>query len=459
MDLHTKFKGLTINESSSITLCLGNVDIALTILSYVNISDVDNFTKFLQQSLYVSTDIIKYLTKVRRTPIALFSKIVDDPLEFLEMMMKCRIILSGSRAVSFMYPIFSSDNSDWDFYSGNALTNSYTINHIRDTSTKYGPIEFMKYLSDQGAIWSQRKFDTTYDNISEIRVYSGVIKRGNKIYKLQLIGRDAIPFSSFTTMINFHCSVVQCFITGFSVVSMYNALSSTDRMLVWDINDITPRLGTDALIRIMKCKPHLVIHKFTNLDAISKQLSRMRYEYEVLLFQYTTEDPNRDNVTVLREKVLIIANKIIEILTPARIRHLRVTTEDIYTAIAGRCTCNDPSPAQQAVKKYISRGFKPITFNDYLAIKDEKRDTNYYVNIRNITDSISYTADFIDYLNPEVQYQARNLFKKSLSSHWYELGDFTNSERIGTTSIEYGIKKLRDCNLRIPLYAITMNGF
>lgn len=70
-------------------------------------------------------DDINYLRGVRKSPVSLFSKLVDDPERLLGLMTENKVILSGSRAVSFMYPLFSSKNSDWDFYCPPLTGKSY----------------------------------------------------------------------------------------------------------------------------------------------------------------------------------------------------------------------------------------------------------------------------------------------------------------------------------------------
>jgi hypothetical protein len=164
---------------------------------------------------------IKEANYHRYDPRPYLQNLVRNPNTLLTAMREWNVVLSGSRASAFFYPSASTNNSDWDFYcTGGVLAASM----------------FCRALWKMGAVWG-----TTQREIGDDERYNGsfLILRGTlRGQSIQLMWYNRSNMGAFATIVEFHSSIVQCFISGWCAVSMYHKASSQDKMIVWELDEV-----------------------------------------------------------------------------------------------------------------------------------------------------------------------------------------------------------------------------
>ena len=179
-----------------------------------------NVTYALGHSLSVSA---KHAIIARRYDIRRYLKqLTDDPEELLATMLQCKIILSGSRGAGYFEPALVSYDSDWDFFSGECIGSI---------------IVFMWHLRSIGVEWQISTVGANaecgldgYEN--EIKVITGRLMRHGKTHSVTVICKLGC-LRAFNAILDFHSSIVQCFISGFAAVSLYSASITHGYSLRW----------------------------------------------------------------------------------------------------------------------------------------------------------------------------------------------------------------------------------
>jgi len=186
-------------------------EVAANIAVYTNDGDLQSLcdatgTLTIDQARYHRNDPRPYLRSLVRYPDRLLSA-----------MRKWNVVLSGSRASAFFYPSAATETSDWDFYctGGNAAA-----------------AMFSKTLWHMGAEWQ-----TTYDESQNAYDGNFLILHGTLCgQSIQLMWYNKAPLGAFGTIVEFHSSIVQCFISGWCAVSMYHKISSQNKIMVWELD-------------------------------------------------------------------------------------------------------------------------------------------------------------------------------------------------------------------------------
>ena len=137
-------------------------------------------------------------------PRELLRNLVPDPQELLSMMLRCDVMLAGSRAAAFFYPAATTAQSDWDFYAN---------------SRPESALRFAAYLEGCGVSWEPLP-DRCQDPYHPLSVLSGT-RLGQKV---QLISARS-DASVLETVLSFHSTVVQCAIAGFGGLALYGDLT------------------------------------------------------------------------------------------------------------------------------------------------------------------------------------------------------------------------------------------
>lgn len=168
----------------------------------------------------VSTDKDN-LTK--RDPTFL-DELVEKPHELLLMMHDCEVLLSGSRATTFFWPGFDSSTSDWDFYVHPHLTHW---------------LRFAVYLTSIGVKWDVSEIAHKEPEIYRATVLDGKIDRNGREQRVQLISHapESAFQSNIQSILAFHSTIVQNFISGFGAVSMYGFLTAEGLSCAWEPED------------------------------------------------------------------------------------------------------------------------------------------------------------------------------------------------------------------------------
>jgi hypothetical protein len=165
----------------------------------------------------------------RRDPTFL-NELVEKPHELLMMMHDCEVLLSGSRATTFFWPGFDSSTSDWDFYVHPHLTHW---------------LRFAVYLTSIGVKWDISEIAHKEPEIYRATVLNGKIDRNGREQCVQLIshGSELVYQSNIQSILAFHSSIVQNFISGFGAISMYGSLTAGGLSRSWE-----PKEWFDSLI-------------------------------------------------------------------------------------------------------------------------------------------------------------------------------------------------------------------
>lgn len=197
-------------------------ELFLEIASETNIDDLDGVAD------RIAGISLAKLNDERRDPNKYFRSLVTDTQRLLRSMRNTNTILSGSRAAGYFYPSACTTESDWGFYcQGHPL-------HV---------VQFVSDLTEMGVTWKPGRntivgpvgTDFGYDHIID-NVLNGSIGSTN----VQVIWFDNAGMSPIHHVMQFHSTIVQCFLTGYCAVSMYHSLSRRSLMHVWGKEHSTP---------------------------------------------------------------------------------------------------------------------------------------------------------------------------------------------------------------------------
>ncbi|KUJ13021.1 uncharacterized protein LY89DRAFT_198681 [Mollisia scopiformis] len=140
-------------------------------------------------------------------------------------------ILSGSRAAAFFYQMACRWDSDWDFYCSGGDVAVARFTHLLFTRL--------------GVTWDKSEVDVgqhiPLDDWSTIYEGDFHILHGNLSgHKLQVMWYrdDQNRHSVFNMILEFHSSIVQCFISGWCAASLYHKISGQDKMVAWEIDGV-----------------------------------------------------------------------------------------------------------------------------------------------------------------------------------------------------------------------------
>ena len=187
-------------------------------LDYTTIKDSVNAVLAFSTCLADARKLIEH----RKSPIRLFSQLVDDPYQLLQFMYMERCVLSGSRAANYFVPGSCEFDSDWDFY---------ITGHERDDVPP-----MVKKLETLGVYWYDHKIPASNYNFNDFVVYSGEMTRGKgKGKKVQLV--NVLTKDILDALLDFHSTSVQCFVSPYAAVHLYGSIANNRQTIVWDINN------------------------------------------------------------------------------------------------------------------------------------------------------------------------------------------------------------------------------
>lgn len=148
-------------------------------------------------------------------------------------MLHTKAVLGGSRAADFFAPDATTDDSDWDFYIQGSITliTAFTL-----------------VLSRIGVVWevvedianTNKYADLEDEEVDVLNILRGTLKNGKTTHQVQLMWVKGCP--ALWNIVNFHSSLVQCFISGFCAVSMYHDLTRKQEFCHWGYNSARYRV-------------------------------------------------------------------------------------------------------------------------------------------------------------------------------------------------------------------------
>ncbi|KUJ23708.1 uncharacterized protein LY89DRAFT_775969 [Mollisia scopiformis] len=157
-------------------------------------------------------------------PRTYFTTLIDDPDFLLKSMCHANVGLSGSRAAAFFYPHACTPESDWDFYCSGGDVAVAKFTHL---------------LTSLGATWGINKKSNKETNEAERKKYGEYSDNFSTVegqlngHSIQVMWDHEIRKGAFQTILEFHSSIVQCFISASCAVSMYHNISSQNQLVAW----------------------------------------------------------------------------------------------------------------------------------------------------------------------------------------------------------------------------------
>ena len=375
-----------------------NFDCLRLIAKYIDVSDIQAFTIFIK---IVGEPNIDYNTIInnRLNPDNIFNQLTDDVNDLTYQMRISNVILSGSRAVEFLYPGVCTEKSDWNFFC---------LNHICDKLTKQNRV--LKHFIDQGMTIERCEVeennaiieDTIYDPY-EVEICYGKISKRSKEHIVKFIKPTTTTIMG--NILNFLCTASQCFVTGFAAVSMYHNLSKNRKMIVWDTTKDHKR--NTIFQRNATCSVHAPLQNIGgNTASLESVLDRLRKEYEQL---------------IKSSKEIAIANNEVRLKL---LSHLPPTiNEDLFDIILrriiGTCTCIPTNTIDIEINKYTQANYDIISFAEYKELEPDIIDKGY--KVRYIGDNGCYIHTFGKYINFSNNELQLHKYLQNLSHIlWYE---------------------------------------
>ncbi|KAL2075907.1 hypothetical protein VTL71DRAFT_850 [Oculimacula yallundae] len=191
------------------------VEIQLFIAHYLQADDLASWCEAVELPLAAAHKSIY-------NPLVYLRPLTQYPQHLLALLRETDTILSGSRAAGFFYPGACLPTSDWDFY---CPANNITV------------ARFTLGLQKLGAAWDYlnlRDDNNFHFYDSNFFVLHGTIAG----QRLQVIWHKYNIKGPIKTILEFHSSIVQCYISGYAAVSMYHTTSSRNQNFVWTLDPI-----------------------------------------------------------------------------------------------------------------------------------------------------------------------------------------------------------------------------
>lgn len=205
-----------------------NIDTVCNILEHTSLSGAPGVVRSFVPG--VSETEVDCCVNGRLSPIVYLRKLTPHCSDLFVAMGAFGVVLSGSRAAEYFYPGACDNSSDWDFFCDSEVDSV---------------IRFSNYMKKIGALWEELPADEEGSEYKNLNVLRGTLSKGGATHKIQLIWPKSQRKTALSTITSFHSSIVQCFITGFCAVSMYDSLTSKGVSLAW----VTPDTIRSAIAR------------------------------------------------------------------------------------------------------------------------------------------------------------------------------------------------------------------
>ncbi len=174
-----------------------------------------------------ATEEKERILRERCNPLLFLGKLFKDPERLLDLMRCTGTIISGSRAAEYFCPGACVASSDVDFYCPS------------DTETV---AVFTYHLSLMGVEWSpveprveEGEFQDYF--AMKLRLLRGTLRHKGQTFDIQCIWSDCQRRTATSILFQFHSTPVQCFISGFAAVSLYDKYTSVKKAIHWPAND------------------------------------------------------------------------------------------------------------------------------------------------------------------------------------------------------------------------------
>lgn len=171
------------------------------------------------------------ILRERCNPLLFLGELFKDPEWLLDVMRCTGTVITGSRATEYFCPGACVAGSDVDFYCPSDIQTVAL---------------FTEYLSLMGVKW-----DTIGSSKEEFLDYfamgfkllKGTLCHRGRIIDIQCIWSASQRRTATSNIFHFHSTPVQCFISGFAAVSLYDKYTLAKQAIHWTANDTNTARG------------------------------------------------------------------------------------------------------------------------------------------------------------------------------------------------------------------------
>ena len=161
----------------------------------------------------------------RCNPLLFLGKLFEDPERLLDLLRCTGAVITGSTALEYFCPGALVAGSDVDFYCP------------LDIQTV---ALFTYHLSLMGVEWatlgsSEKEFLDYY--AMGFKLLKGTLRHKGQIIDVQCIWSASQHRTASSNIFHFHSTLVQCFISGFAAVSLYDKYTLAKQGIHWTAND------------------------------------------------------------------------------------------------------------------------------------------------------------------------------------------------------------------------------
>ena len=295
------------------------------------------------------------LIRHRKSPLSLFSKLVPDAYQLMYYMCVYNFVLSGSRALDYMYPGSCDSTSDWNFYA-------YT--KAEDESDVFGSLK--QAFTRMGVVWDKENpFRHSYgDNrLSIVHGHMTVGRGKGQIVQLCVSHNRNI----MDTILSFRYTITQCIVTHYGAVHLYGKMCDSNRYIISQrhiaLYDLMCKTHNDE-----RCKRHASIAKLREIVKNSEMENTIMGMIEDMCKDHIADQTNHPihpccpEESVAEDIRLRVRNY--EPVGRAR-TYILCNLEVCANIVRHKCVCVHNTWFSQ-VSKYIDRGYYPTTSKDYL---------------------------------------------------------------------------------------------
>jgi hypothetical protein len=204
-------------------------DYVLAIIERMSIGDAENAVEAMLAP--EATDDKQRAMEIRCDPLRFLRDSFEHPEKLLDLMRCTSTIITGSRATEYFCRGACIPGSDWDFYCPSDLeTVAIFTYHLSRMGVKWNSLER-----------SEEEFPDYF--AMGFHLLKGTLQYNGRAIDIQCIWNKLQHRTATSCVLHFHSTLVQCFISGFAAVSLYDEYTSSKQAIHWPANDTNMSRG------------------------------------------------------------------------------------------------------------------------------------------------------------------------------------------------------------------------
>ncbi|KAH6667307.1 hypothetical protein B0J14DRAFT_642676 [Halenospora varia] len=232
MDLQELFRGKLVLEEVSQHQDMGKLyieklpyeEVRQEILS-MSIGAAEDFVELHLNSIEEKERVLRE----RCDPLLFLGELFEDPERLLDLMRCTGAVITGSRAAAYFCPGACVVSSDVDFFCPSDIETvalfTYHLNLMGVKWISFEPLEKE----------SQVEFLDYYSK--GFNLLRGILHHKEGKIDVQCVWSANHHRTASSNIFGFHSTLVQCFISGFAAVSLYDKYTSARQTIHWEAND------------------------------------------------------------------------------------------------------------------------------------------------------------------------------------------------------------------------------